>query len=119
METLGKQKADPDIFDGGSQAIHRHLYVDAESFHDIGAAALAAGGTVSMFRDTNTGCRRNECRRRRDVESAGSIPARSRSIKHRQGFAIPEWFRLLAHDTGETDQLGSRFTFHPQGQQES
>src|SRR5688572_15123557 len=97
MKALREKESNADLGHGLSKGLNRHLDVHPESFHHIGAAALARSRTVSMLGDRHPSSRNDEGRSRRDIERAGSIASGTAGVHNRPRLSVPEGFGLLAH----------------------
>src|SRR4030095_9722434 len=113
MKLIREEKADSDVGDGFAQAIHRHLYIYAQRFHDIGAAARTGGRSVAMLCNADACSCNDERGGCGDVECAGPVAAGAAGIEDGEGVAIPESFGFFSQYLCEGHQFGSFLTFHP------
>src|SRR5215475_14039595 len=102
VESLRKQKPDPDVVNRAAQTLGWHLDINAESFHYIGTSTTTTGGPISVFRNVHACAGCYKCGGRRNVERAGPIAPGARRIEYRQRVAIPKRLCFLAHDARET-----------------
>ena len=72
-----------------------------------------------MFRDPDTGARRNKCSGRRNIKGLRPITAGAARIEDVKNLAIPERLCLFTHDSRELDEFSRRFTLHPKCRQEA
>src|SRR5207253_8732160 len=75
MEGRREAEAHPRSLDAAPDAAGIERDVDSERLEHIGAPTPARGGPVSVLRHRDARAGRDERRRRRDIERAGSVAA--------------------------------------------
>ena len=95
----GEEEAEPELVDRALDPARRQVEPEAERLEHVGRARRRRDRAVAVLRDARAGGRRDERRRRRDVERACPVAARARRVDEVVALR-PHREDVLAHRLG-------------------
>ena len=116
MEGRREAEAHPRSLDAAPDAAGIERDVDSERLEHIGAPTPARGGPVSVLRHRDARAGRDERRRRRDVERAGSVAAGPAGVDRSRREV--ERCRVRPHRVDESGHLLDRLPLCPERDQQ-
>ena len=113
-----EQKAEAELVDRLRDAGGLLLEREAERLEYVRRAAGRRHGAVAVLRDRRARGRRDECRRRRDVDRVRAVAAGPGRV-HEVAALRPDSEHMRAHRLGATGDLGRRLALRAKGDEEA